>query len=144
MQLNTAAMLRLALDMCAVMVDMPPPSASAPPLGVRIGLHTGSCIGGVIGSKAFRYDIFGKDVLAANTMESSGCPGGVLLSDTAACALRELQADRGGEFAIDGLKLLHRGMVHLEGIGDTDAHFVGVRGWELTDAVRAFAKECTG
>jgi class 3 adenylate cyclase len=140
-QHNTAAMLRLAFDMCAAMSDMPPPSPHAPPMGVRIGLHTGSIIGGVIGSKAFRYDIFGKDVLAANCMESSGCPGGVLLSQSAAAALRELQTEGSGEYAVQGLKLLHRGKVFAEGIGSIDTYFASAPGCEFTDAVRRFAAE---
>ena len=39
---------------------------------MRIGIHTGKIIGGVLGTDVVRYDIFGKDVMIANLMESSG------------------------------------------------------------------------
>ena len=41
-------------------------------LDMRIGIHTGRIVGGIIGTKVVRYDIFGPDVLIANTMESNG------------------------------------------------------------------------
>jgi len=39
---------------------------------MRIGIHTGRVIAGIIGSNIVRYDIFGSDVLIANKMESNG------------------------------------------------------------------------
>ena len=50
-------------------------------LNMRIGIHTGSVITGIIGSDIVRYDIFGSDVLTANKMESSGSPGRILISE---------------------------------------------------------------
>lgn len=41
-------------------------------LDMRIGIHTGRIVGGIIGTKVVRYDIFGQDVLIANKMESNG------------------------------------------------------------------------
>lgn len=41
-------------------------------LHMRIGIHTGKIIGGVIGTGIIRYDLYGHDVLIANKMESSG------------------------------------------------------------------------
>lgn len=41
-------------------------------LHMRIGIHTGSVIGGVIGTDIVRFDIYGQDVVIANKMESSG------------------------------------------------------------------------
>ena len=41
-------------------------------LHMRIGIHTGKIIGGVIGTGIVRYDLYGQDVLIANKMESSG------------------------------------------------------------------------
>lgn len=46
-------------------------------LNMRIGIHTGQVIGGVIGTDIVRYDIYGKDVSIANKMESSGVEGRV-------------------------------------------------------------------
>jgi len=39
---------------------------------MRIGVHTGSFIGGVTGTDVVRFDIYGGDVLIANKMESGG------------------------------------------------------------------------
>lgn len=50
-------------------------------LAMRIGVHTGSIIGGIIGTGVVRYDVYGKDVLIANKMESEGEPGRVHVSE---------------------------------------------------------------
>jgi len=48
---------------------------------MRIGIHTGKVVAGIIGSKVVRYDIFGNGVLIANKMESNGIPGKVCISE---------------------------------------------------------------
>jgi phospholipid-transporting ATPase len=50
-------------------------------LNMRIGVHTGEVIAGVIGTNIIRYDIWGPDVLIANKMESNGTPGRVKVSE---------------------------------------------------------------
>jgi len=50
-------------------------------LDMRIGIHTGRVVAGIIGSKVVRYDIFGDGVLIANKMESNGVPGKVCISE---------------------------------------------------------------
>lgn len=47
---------------------------------MRIGIHTGSVFGGVMGTDIVRYDIYGPDVLIANKMESNGVRGLVQVS----------------------------------------------------------------
>ena len=49
-------------------------------LDMRIGIHSGKVVAGIIGSKVVRYDIFGEGVLIANKMESHGLPGKVCIS----------------------------------------------------------------
>ena len=49
-------------------------------LDMRIGIHTGDIIGGIIGTDIVRYDIYGKDVTIANKMESNGERGKILIS----------------------------------------------------------------
>lgn len=51
-------------------------------MNMRIGIHTGNIIGGIIGTDIVRYDIYGRDVLIANKMESNGVPGRVMVSET--------------------------------------------------------------
>ncbi|EAS03767.2 adenylate/guanylate cyclase domain protein (macronuclear) [Tetrahymena thermophila SB210] len=50
-------------------------------LDMRIGIHTGSIIGGVVGTGVVRYDIYGPDVVIANKMESNGESGRVMVSE---------------------------------------------------------------
>lgn len=49
---------------------------------LRIGMHTGSVIAGVVGQKKFSYDIWGDSVNTASRMESSGEVGKVNISAT--------------------------------------------------------------
>lgn len=49
-------------------------------LGMRIGIHIGEVIAGVIGTNIVRYDIWGPDVLIANKMESGGRVGWINVS----------------------------------------------------------------
>ncbi|MDH5657341.1 MAG: GAF domain-containing protein, partial [Spirochaetia bacterium] len=48
---------------------------------IRIGVHTGPVIAGVVGKKKFAYDIWGDAVNIASRMESSGEPGKVNISE---------------------------------------------------------------
>jgi class 3 adenylate cyclase len=48
---------------------------------MRIGVHTGKIVAGIIGSKIVRYDIFGENVMIANKMESNGIAGKVVVSE---------------------------------------------------------------
>ena len=59
------------------------------PLGMRIGLHTGPVIAGVIGRRKFRYDIWGDTVNTASRMESYGVSGRVHTSAAVRQALGE-------------------------------------------------------
>jgi class 3 adenylate cyclase len=45
-----------------------------PELGMRIGIHRGDFVGGVIGSDRLRFDIWGVDVVTAQMSESHGKP----------------------------------------------------------------------
>jgi class 3 adenylate cyclase len=47
------------------------------PLAIRVGLHTGPAVAGVIGIKKFIYDVWGDTVNTASRMESHGVPGRV-------------------------------------------------------------------
>jgi class 3 adenylate cyclase len=49
---------------------------------LRLGIHTGPLIAGVIGERKFAYDVWGDTVNTASRMESSGTPGKVNISYT--------------------------------------------------------------
>lgn len=49
-------------------------------LQMRIGIHIGNIIGGVIGTTTLRYDMWGPDALTANELESNGVPERILVS----------------------------------------------------------------
>ena len=50
--------------------------------GIRIGIHTGPVVAGVIGNYKFQYDIWGDTVNLAARMEASGEPGKINISET--------------------------------------------------------------
>ena len=79
-----------AMRMQAFMKDaqMRAPS-EAPIWELRIGLHTGEIIAGVVGKKKFAYDIWGDTVNVASRMETLSYPGRINISENTYALIKD-------------------------------------------------------
>ena len=76
------ALFALALRSCAADVARERGDRGLPSFGIRIGLHTGPLVAGVIGTQRFTYDVWGDTVNTASRMETTGEAGRINVSDT--------------------------------------------------------------
>ena len=79
---------------------------------VRIGLHTGSVIAGIVGIKKFAYDIWGDTVNMAARMEQHGESGKINISETTY------------ELIKDKFSCTYRGEIHAKNKGAVKMYFV--------------------
>lgn len=81
-------------------------------LEIRIGIHSGPVIAGIVGVKKFAYDIWGDTVNTAARMEQSSEKGRINISKTTY------------EMAKDTFTFEPRGMVETKGKGQLEMYFV--------------------
>ncbi|XP_015258457.1 PREDICTED: adenylate cyclase type 3-like [Cyprinodon variegatus] len=63
---------------------------------MRVGVHSGTVLGGVLGQKRWQYDVWSTDVTVANKMEAGGIPGRVHISrSTMECLHGEFDVEPG-------------------------------------------------
>jgi class 3 adenylate cyclase len=73
------------------------------PLSIRVGIHTGPVVAGVIGKRKFIYDVWGDTVNTASRMESHGEPGTIHVTDDTRQLLKDMyELSSRGEINVKG------------------------------------------
>ena len=78
-------------------------------LNLRIGLHTGAVVAGVMGKRNLRMILWGDAVNTASRMESNGIPGIVHLSESTYKLIQK-----------DGFAIESRGEIEVKGKGKNE------------------------
>ena len=81
-------------------------------LALRIGIHCGPVVAGVIGRKKFSYDLWGDTVNTASRMESHGVPGRIQVTPETYARLR------------DRYRFEERGRIAVKGKGEMTTYFL--------------------
>ena len=79
---------------------------------LRVGIHSGPVIAGVIGTRKFAYDLWGDTVNIASRMESHGLPGRIQVSEVVYEKLR------------DNFRFEERGIINVKGRGTMTTYWL--------------------
>jgi class 3 adenylate cyclase len=107
---NVVATAEMALEMLDIVEAAR--RAVGEPLQLRIGLHTGGLVAGVIGTYKFAYDVWGDAVNTAKRMETYSLPGRIHVSASTRVALG------------DRFRFEPRGSLEVKGKGPMETYFL--------------------
>lgn len=98
---HVTAIANMGLDMLKASQQFCTPDQQ--PLHLRIGIHTGPVVAGVIGTRKLNYDIWGDTVNIASRMESQGSTGRIQVSEAVyECLKSNYQLHARGKIPIKG------------------------------------------
>ncbi len=107
---HAQAIAAMALDMQKEMLRLN--QVLGEPLEIRIGIHSGSVVAGVIGIRKFIYDLWGDAVNVASRMESHGKPGFIQVTDVTYELLKD-------EYILES-----RGTIEVKGRGKMQTYWL--------------------
>lgn len=107
---HAPAVVRTALAMLAALESFNQQQGAQ--LQIRVGIHSGPVVAGVIGVHKYTYDLWGGTVNIASRMESTGLPGRIQVSTATAQLIR------------DDYTLESRGPVSIKGIGEVETFLI--------------------
>uniref|UniRef100_A0A3B4WKS6 Guanylate cyclase n=1 Tax=Seriola lalandi dorsalis TaxID=1841481 RepID=A0A3B4WKS6_SERLL len=105
---HAAEIANMALDILSAVGTFKMRHMPDVPVRIRIGLHTGPCVAGVVGLTMPRYCLFGDTVTTASRMEATGLPYRIHVHESTVKVLRDLNL---------GYKVELRGRTEVKGKG---------------------------
>uniref|UniRef100_A0A3Q1I8V5 adenylate cyclase n=1 Tax=Anabas testudineus TaxID=64144 RepID=A0A3Q1I8V5_ANATE len=114
-------------------------------VNMRVGVHTGTVLCGILGAKRFKFDVWSNDVNLANLMEQLGVAGKVHLSEATAQFLDDRYqredgqvAERAGQSVVEKLKGLKTYLISGRKLEHDEQCGCSQTGLPSTDFVRVY------